>query len=90
MLDCAALWRAFAPSTAPVVEARLCLRRGFTALRPLAETLGLDVDVDDDPDPDAPLLLREQEYLDGMARTATTTFHMKAPRCRRGRPLAPP
>ncbi|MCW2777314.1 MAG: hypothetical protein JWN17_1039 [Frankiales bacterium] len=72
VLDSAALWMALAPSRAPTLEARLCLRMGFTALRALAETLGLPVD--HDPDPDAPLLLTYDEYLQGLARIATTSF----------------
>ncbi len=72
VLDSAALWMALAPSRAPAVEARLCLRMGFTALRALAETL--DIEVDHDPDPDAPLLLPYEDYLAGVARLSTTTF----------------
>lgn len=72
VLDSAALWLALAPSTAPAMQARLCLRMGFTALRSIAETVGLDVD--DDPDPDAPLILSYEDYLEGVARITSTTF----------------
>jgi hypothetical protein len=72
VLDSAALWMALAPAQAPRLEARLCLRMGFTALRALAETL--DVPVDLDPDPDAPLLLSYEEYLQGLDRIGSTTF----------------
>ncbi len=72
VLDSAALWMALAPSRAPAVECRLCLRMGFTALRAIAETLG--VEVDHDPDPDAPLLLPHDAYLAGLARIGTTSF----------------
>ncbi len=72
VLDSAALWMALAPTTAPTVQARLCLRMGFTALRSIAETLGLPVD--DDPDPDTDLVLTYEEYLTGVARIASTTF----------------
>ena len=74
VLDSAALWMAIAPSTVPAVQARLCLRMGFTALRSIAETAGLDVD--NDPDPDGALQLTYQEYLDGVARIGSTTFRM--------------
>ena len=58
----------------PAVQARLCLRMGFTALRSIAETAGLDVD--HDPDPDSPLVLTYDEYLEGLARIGSTTFRM--------------
>jgi hypothetical protein len=74
VLDSAALWMALAPSTVPAVQARLCLRMGFTALRSIAETVGLDVD--HDPDPDSPLQLTYEEYLQGIERISSTTFRM--------------
>lgn len=75
VLDSAALWLALSPASAPALEARLCLRMGFTALRDLAETVGLPVDRD--PDPDAPLQLSFAEYLSGIERLRTTTFRME-------------
>ncbi|MCU1587213.1 MAG: hypothetical protein JWN31_706 [Frankiales bacterium] len=75
VLDSAALWMALAPSRAPVVEARLCLRMGFSALRSIADTVGLDVD--HDPDPDSTLELSYDDYLTGIERIASTTFTME-------------
>ena len=75
VLDSAALWMALSPATAPAVQCRLCLRMGFLALRSIAETVGIEVD--HDPDPDAPLSLPYADYLDGVARIATTTFRME-------------
>jgi hypothetical protein len=72
VLDSAALWMALAPSGAPAVQARLCLRMGFLALRSIAETVGLDVD--HDPHPDTPLQLTYEEYLAGIARITSTSF----------------
>ena len=72
VLDSAALWMALAPSTVPAVQARLCLRMGFTALRSIADTIGLEVDTD--PDPDSPLQLTYPEYLAGVERITGTTF----------------
>ncbi len=72
VLDSAALWMALAPSTVPAVQARLCLRMGFTALRSIAETLGMEVD--HDPDPDSILQLAYADYLAGVARIESTTF----------------
>jgi hypothetical protein len=75
VLDSAALWLAVAPSTVPAIQARLCLRMGFTALRSIAETVGLEVE--EDVDPDAPLQLTYEEYLDGVGRIGSTTFAME-------------
>jgi hypothetical protein len=74
VLDSAALWMALSPRRAPAVEARLALRMGFTALRTIAETLGIEVD--HDPDPDGVLQLTYADYLAGVERIASTTFQM--------------
>lgn len=72
VLDSAALWLALAPGTAPTTQARLCLRMGFTALRSIALSVGLEVD--EDPDPDNPLQLTYEDYLEGVVRITSTTF----------------
>jgi len=77
VLDSAALWLALAPSTAPVQEARLALRMGFSSLRAVAETLGLEVDPDPDPDPDAEIALTYEEYLVGIERITSTSFRVE-------------
>lgn len=74
VLDSAALWLALSPQRAPAVEARLALRMGFTALRSIAESLGMPVD--HDPDPDSALQLSYEEYLKGIERIASTSFVM--------------
>ena len=75
VLDSAALWMALSPNGAPKVEARLCLRMGFLAMRSIAETIGIEVD--HDPDPDATLQLTQEDYLAGIARISSTTFRME-------------
>lgn len=72
VLDSAALWLALSPSRAPAPEARLALRMGFSALRSIAETVGLDVDPD--PDPDSEIALSYEDYLRGVERITSTTF----------------
>ena len=72
VLDSAALWMALAPGRAPAVQARLCLRMGFLALRAIAESVGLEVD--HDPHPDTDLQLPYEDYLAGVARIGSTTF----------------
>ncbi len=74
VLDSAALWMSLSPDRAPAVEARLALRMGFTALRSIAETVGLAVD--HDPDPDGELALSYDDYLLGIERIASTSFQM--------------
>ena len=75
VLDSAALWLAFSPEKAPSVEARLCLRMGFTALRAIAATTGLPVD--HDPNPDDPIQLTYEEFLVGVDRMQTAAFAME-------------
>jgi hypothetical protein len=75
VMDSAALWLALAPARAPATEARLALRMGFTALRSIAEAVGLAVD--HDPDPDGELRLSYADYLRGVERIASTTFAME-------------
>jgi hypothetical protein len=72
VMDSAALWLALSPKRAPATEARLALRMGFTALRSIAGSL--DLPVDHDPDPDGTLRLTYAEYLEGVARIASTSF----------------
>ena len=45
---------------------------GFSALRSIADSVG--VEVDDDPDPDSDLHLTYEEYPSGIARITSTTF----------------
>jgi len=74
VLDSAAMHLALDPSSAPM-EARLCLRMGFTCLRELARAVGIDVDPD--PRPDAPVELRFEEFTAGVERLAEVGFPME-------------
>jgi hypothetical protein len=67
VLDAAALHLALCPDSAPA-EARPLLRIGFTAMRTLAGTLG--VQVDDDPDPADPLTLTREDFDAAVRRMA--------------------
>jgi hypothetical protein len=53
VMDAAAMHLALSPTTAPTINARLCLRMGFTAMAQVGTALNLTVT--DDPDPDHPL-----------------------------------
>ncbi len=73
VLDSAALYHAFAGDEAPS-ETRLCLRQGFTALRDIADVVGVPYEAD--PNPDAPLRLSYDEFLVGVARLEGVGFPM--------------
>lgn len=74
VLDAAALQLAMNPSTAPV-QARLCLRMGFTCLRDIAATLRIPYDPD--PFPDDPIELTYEEFLGGIHRLQEAGYEME-------------
>jgi hypothetical protein len=71
VLDSAALYLALAPSAAPS-ESRLCLRMGFTALRRIADVVGLPYDPD--PLPGASITLRYEEFALAVGRLTSVGF----------------
>jgi hypothetical protein len=74
VMDSAAMYTALSPSAAPV-EARLCVRMGFTCLRYIAQTLRLPYDPD--PLPDDPIELTFDEFKGGVARLEEMGFPME-------------
>jgi hypothetical protein len=74
VLDAAAIHLAVAPKTAPP-QARLCLRMGFTALRDLADVVGISYDPD--PRPDDPIELRCEEFAEQVAELRLRGFAMQ-------------
>jgi hypothetical protein len=72
VLDSAALYMALAPSEAPEVAARLCLRSGFVCLTEIARAMGLKVQ--DEPDPDAGISLSYEDFEDAVARMRKVNF----------------
>jgi hypothetical protein len=74
VMDSAALYLALAPSRAPV-EARLCLRMGFTALRTIADAV--KVRYDPDPYPDEDIELTFEEYAGGVRRMEEVGFPLE-------------
>jgi hypothetical protein len=71
VLDSAALYNALCPTTAPV-QARLCLRMGFTALRDVARAVGIVHNPD--PDPSDPIELAFDDFLSGLRRLERSGF----------------
>src|SRR5579859_1997724 len=72
VLDSAALYLALSPQSAPVVQARLCLRSGFVCLREIAQAMGFAIP--DEPDPNAGITLGYQEFLDAVERLRKVDF----------------
>jgi hypothetical protein len=71
VMDAAALHLATSPSTAPR-EARLMLRAAFTALRDIADVIGIRYDPD--PRPDGPLQLTFDDFTVAVARLERAQF----------------
>jgi hypothetical protein len=74
VLDSAALYLSLAPSRAPV-EARLCLRMGFTCLRTIADAV--KIAYDPDPYPDEDIQLSFEEYVGGVRRMEEMGFPLE-------------
>ncbi|HLK02717.1 MAG TPA: hypothetical protein VKU39_22795, partial [Streptosporangiaceae bacterium] len=72
VLDSAALFLALAPSAAPVVSARLCLRSGFLCFNRIARAMGHDIP--EEPDPDAGISLTYAEFLEAVERLREVEF----------------
>jgi hypothetical protein len=77
VLDSAALYLTLNPSSAPAVEARLCLRMGFVCLRQIAGVMG--VPYDDDPDPDDGIQLTYEEFKAGTDRMVASGWELEVP-----------
>jgi hypothetical protein len=75
VLDAAAMHISLDPTAAPVPAARLMLRSGFTALRDIAQVVGIPFDPD--PDPDDPLQLTFEEYAAAVAQVEKAGFPLE-------------
>ena len=71
VMDAASLLLAIDPEGAPV-EARMCIRMGFTCLRDIARATGIPYDPD--PRPDGPLVMTREQFLDARARLLAVGF----------------
>ncbi len=63
VMDAGALHLSIAPSARPDIEARLCVRMGFVALRQIGQAMRLHVDEDPDPD-DVQLVLTKADFVE--------------------------
>jgi hypothetical protein len=73
VMDAAALYLAVDPEHAPI-EARMCLRMGFTSLRDIAQVRRISFDPD--PSPDDPITLPKDEFVSACERLAAIGFPM--------------
>jgi len=73
IMDAAAIYLALDPDTAPL-EARMCLRMGFTSLRDIAVVRSIPFDPD--PSPDDPITLPEEEFVNACERLSAIGFPM--------------
>jgi len=76
VLDAAALLLAIDPRGAPI-EARMCLRMGFTCLRDIAQATGIPFDPD--PQPDDPIELPRAQFDDARERLMAAGFASSRP-----------
>jgi hypothetical protein len=72
VLDSAALMLALNPSTAPVIEARLCLRAGFICFQDVARAMGFDIPAE--PDPRAGISISYEEFQEAIERMRFVNF----------------
>ena len=76
IMDAAALYLALDPEGAPI-EARMCIRMGFTCLRDIARVRA--VPFDPDPSPDDAITLPREEFDSACDRLAAVGFSMTRP-----------
>ncbi len=76
VMDAAALLLAIDPEGAPI-EARMCIRMGFTCLRDIA--LATSIPFDPDPQPDDPVALPRAQFDDARARLVAAGFATSRP-----------
>ncbi len=76
VMDAAAIVLAVDPEGAPI-EARMCIRMGFTCLRDIALATG--VPFDPDPAPEDPITLPESEFDEAVARLVAAGFTTSRP-----------
>jgi hypothetical protein len=77
VLDAAALYLALVPDALGVVQARLCLRGGFTCLATVARALGFAIP--EDADPAEGISLTYEEFVEAVERLRRVDFPLERP-----------
>ena len=76
VMDAGALVLSIDPDGAPI-EARMCIRMGFTCLRDVAQATRIPFD--SDPHPDDPLVLTEAQFIEARDRLVAVGFATSRP-----------
>lgn len=77
VLDAAAMYLALLPDSPGAIQARLCLRGGFTCLSTLAGALGIALPAE--PDPNDGISLAYEEFADAVERLRKVDFPLERP-----------
>ena len=72
VLDSAALFLALSPKAAPAIQARLCLRSGFSCFNRIGRAMGFDIPLE--PNPAAGISLTYDEFLEAVDRMREVDF----------------
>jgi hypothetical protein len=77
VLDAAALYLALLPDASGLIQARLCLRGGFTCLGNIARALGMPIP--EDADPSDGLSLTYEDFVEAVERLRAVDFPIERP-----------
>jgi hypothetical protein len=77
VLDAAALYLALLPSASGLIQARLCLRGGFTCLANIARAIGIPLPVDADPSDG--ISLSYDDFVEAIDRLRRVDFPVERP-----------
>lgn len=77
ILDAAALYLALLPNASGLIQARLCLRGGFTCLGNVARAIG--VPIPEDADPGAGISLSYDDFVEAIDRLRQVDFPVERP-----------
>ncbi len=75
VLDSAALFLALSPKAAPAIQARLCLRSGFSCFNRIGRAMGFDIPLE--PNPAAGISLTYDEFLEAVERMREVDFPLE-------------
>ena len=77
ILDAAALYLALLPNASGLIQARLCLRGGFTCLGNIARAIGIPIPLDADPSDG--ISLSYEDFLEAIERLRQVDFPVERP-----------
>ncbi len=77
VLDAAALYLALLPNSSGLIQARLCLRGGFTCLGNIARAIGIPIP--HDADPSDGISLTYEDFLEAIERLRQVDFPVERP-----------